>query len=485
MNYIDGHWIEGIGHEFVSKNPVDNTIIWRGQQASLDQVQEAFYAAMRQQSYWGNITLNARMAHLQAFAEQVEIQRSRLVELIALETGKPFWEAETEAQAVVAKIKISIQAYEERTSDKSNHDEATATTSAIRYKPQGVMAVLGPFNFPAHLSNGHIVPALLAGNTIVYKPSELTPYVAEFIVQCWHHSGLPKGVLNLIQGDAAVAKQLLSQDIQGVAFTGSYRAGLAIHQSMSHRPEVMVALEMGGNNPLIVDELKNMPAAIYQIILSSFITAGQRCSCARRLMLPNSAFGDEIISQLITACQAIQIGAPNHQPEPFMGPVISDTQAKQHLLSQQALQNLGGKPLLMMQHLDENSGFLTPGLMDMTDVKTPPDEEIFAPFIQIYRYDTFEQALDLANQTKYGLAAGLLSDKRQAYEYFSQKIRAGLIYWNRATTGASSQLPFGGVGHSGNHRPSAYFAADYCTYPTASLEQAAVSMPPKKLPGLG
>ncbi|MDI1353030.1 MAG: aldehyde dehydrogenase family protein, partial [bacterium] len=326
--------------------------------------------------------------------------------------------------------------------------------------------------------------ALLAGNTILYKPSEQTPAVAEFIMDCWAQSELPSGVINCLQGDASCGEVLLAQPIQGVYFTGSYAAGLSIHQQFSMRPEVILALEMGGNNPLIIDEVEDITAAVYQTLLSTLITSGQRCTCARRIFVPLSLTGDQFLKHFIKACKQITIGSFEQEPTPFMGPVISHIQALKHLQAQKSLLAAGGESLLDMSLLTKYTGFLSPGIIDMTKVKNPKDEEIFAPLVQIYRYTHFDEAIELANQTRFGLAAGLLSDNEQNYQHFYQSIRAGLINWNRPTTGASSTLPFGGVGLSGNHRPSAYFAADYCSYPIASLEQSTLNTPTPLLPGI-
>lgn len=481
QQYIAGQWLEGQGRNFSSINPANNTIIWHGKMATEEEISAAYSAAERALSTWALLSLEARTQYLLSFVQTVEKNRAKLTALISLETGKPLWEAATEVSSVIGKINLSIKAYQERTSthEVSNPD----ALGYIRYKPTGVVAVLGPFNFPVHLSNGHIVPALLAGNTIVYKPSELTPAVAELIVQCWHQSGLPAGVINLIQGDASVAKSLLEKNIQAVYFTGSYSAGVQIHKQLAERPEVLVALEMGGNNPLVIDEVSNLDAALYQTALSAFLTAGQRCSCARRVIIPNTSFGDEFLSKFIQLSSTLRIGPFTEEPEPFMGPVIRPQHALKHLESQKNLIELGGKPLLPMSLLHPGSGFLSPGVMDMTAVTNAPDEEIFAPLIQIYRYQHFEEALLIANQTKYGLVAGLLSDSPERYQQFYNSIKAGLINWNRPTTGAASNLPFGGIGHSGNHRPSAYFAADYCAYPIASLEQPEL-ITPKLPPGI-
>lgn len=481
-HYIDGQWRVGSGSPLCSINPADGSLIWQGAHATAEEITAACDAAHRALPDWAQLDFSVRAKHMQLFGQQVDEKKQELAQLISRETGKPLWESATEVSSVIGKVNLSIQAYQERTTE--HYTDNAEATSHLRYKPHGVVAVLGPFNFPAHLSNGHIIPALLAGNTIVYKPSELTPAVAEFILQCWHDSGLPAGVINCVQGDAASAKILLQQDIQGVYFTGSYTTGRQINTLFSDRPEVILALEMGGNNPLIIGAVQHIPAAVYHTILSSFITAGQRCTCARRVMIANNEAGDRFLHHLITACKKLRVGACTEKPEPFMGPVISYNHALAHLAAQRSLQQAGGKALLTMSLLAENTGLLSPGIIDMSEVPHPADEELFAPLIQLYRYQDFEHALELANQSRYGLAAGLLSDNQEHYKQFYHTVRAGLINWNRPTTGAAGSLPFGGIGRSGNHRPSAYFAADYCAYPIASLEQAILALPTQPLPGI-
>lgn len=482
QHYLNGKWQSSTGEPLISSNPLDNTLIWQGNSATAKEIAIASDAAHRALTSWALLDSKNRSQYLQKFAEIVEKNRQTLTELISLETGKPLWEAATEVSAVIGKVKLSLQAYEERTSEKKT--PTPEATACLRFKPHGVVAVLGAFNFPAHLSNGHIVPALLAGNTVIYKPSELTPGVAAFIMQCWHESGIPAGVINCVQGNASTGELLLSSDIQGVYFTGSYKTGKRIHQHFSDRPEIILALEMGGNNPLIVDDINDIDAAVYQTLLSTLITAGQRCTCARRVLIKDSSIGDFFLDKLITAFRKVKVGAFTEQPEPFMGPVISHKQALAHLQSQQQLVEAGGNSLLTMNLLRENSGLLSPGIIEMSNAHTILDEEIFAPFVQVYRYQNFDEALMMANKTRYGLAAGLLSDSVTQYQQFYQTIRAGLINWNRPTTGAAGNLPFGGVGCSGNHRPSAYFAADYCAYPIASMEQPTLNKPSQLLPGI-
>lgn len=480
--YINGLWIKGRGKVLHSINPSYGIPLWMGNHANDNEMESAFQSAQEALSFWSELSFEERAHYTKKFAEQVEKNRDQLALLISRETGKPLWESYTEVTAVTGKINLSIQACHERTWPKET--STAEATAHLRFKPQGVVVVLGAFNFPAHLSNGHIVPALLAGNTVLYKPSEQAPAVAEFLVQCWHDSGLPPGVLNCLQGDAGCGNFLLSQDIQGVYFTGSFPTGQRIHQQFGDRPNVILALEMGGNNPLVVDEITNIQAAVYHSILSTLITSGQRCTCARRVIIPDTPMGDIYLQQLINAFSSVSISPFDNDPQPFMGPVICHDQALKHLQAQQRLQQSGGESLLSMKLLVENTGLISPGIMDMSAVNSPPDEEIFAPFIQVYRYQHFDEAIELANNTRYGLAAGLLSDNELRFKHFYQKIRAGLINWNRPTTGAASSLPFGGIGCSGNHRPSAYYAADYCSYPVASMEQPVLSIPDALLPGI-
>ena len=320
---------------------------------------------------------------------------------------------------------------------------------------------------------------------MVFKPSELTPKVAELTVHCWIAAGLPAGVLNLVQGGRETGVALAGDPgIDGVFFTGSSRTGNLLHQQFAGRPDKILALEMGGNNPLLVDEVKELDAAVYTIIQSAFISAGQRCTCARRLLVPQGAWGDALLARLVEVCRTITVGAFDEQPAPFMGSVIS-LQAAQALLAAQAeLAAKGGVKLLEMTQPQADAALLTPGIIDVSAVAQRPDEEFFGPLLQVVRYADFDAAIDEANNTQYGLAAGLLSDSRARYQHFWLRSRAGIVNWNKQLTGAASSAPFGGVGASGNHRASAYYAADYCAYPVASLETASLALPATLTPGV-
>ncbi len=482
-HYIAGAWQAGAGDALESLNPVTQAVVWTGKAATAAQVDAAVHAARAAFPAWARLTLDERIAVLERFAATLKARGDELARTIGEETGKPLWESATEVTSMVNKVAISIQSYRERTGEKSG--PLADATAVLRHKPHGVVAVFGPYNFPGHLPNGHIVPALLAGNAVLFKPSELTPQVAELTVQCWIEAGLPAGVLNLLQGARDTGVALAAHaGIDGLFFTGSSRTGNLLHQQFAGRPDKILALEMGGNNPLVVEEVSDLDAAVYTIIQSAFISAGQRCTCARRLLVPQGAWGDALLARLVAVAATIQVGAFDAQPAPFMGSVISLEAARQLLKAQAHLLSSGATALLAMSQPLENAALLTPGIIDVTAVSERPDEEFFGPLLQVIRYADFAGAIAEANNTQYGLAAGLLSDSAERYQQFWLESRAGIVNWNKQLTGAASSAPFGGVGASGNHRASAYYAADYCAYPVASLESERVSLPATLTPGV-
>ncbi|MDX7998143.1 succinylglutamate-semialdehyde dehydrogenase [Xenorhabdus sp. Reich] len=482
-NYIGGEWIEGQGLSVIKYSPVDQQILWQANGASANQVDEACQSARKAFPVWARLAVEQRIAIIQAFADLLAQEKENIARVISEETSKPLWETRTEVQSMIGKIAISIEAWEQRT---GYSETAMPDGKAIlRHRPHGVMAVFGPYNFPGHLPNGHIVPALIAGNTLVFKPSELTPMTAEKTVELWVRAGLPAGVLNLVQGGRETGGALLdSRAIDGVLFTGSAATGFHFHRVLAGQPEKMLALEMGGNNALIVDDYDDLEAAVYTVIQSAFISAGQRCTCARRLLVKQGEKGDALIQRLLDATRQIAPAHWNTEPQPFMGGVISLAAAESLLEAQSKLLALGGVPLLTLTQPDPRSTFMTPGIIDLTDANDVPDEEYFGPLLTLRRYDTFDEAISIANDTRFGLASGLISPDAALFEKLVQEARAGIVNWNKPLTGASSKAPFGGIGASGNHRPSAYYAADYCAWPIASLTADNVVLPETPAPGL-
>ena len=469
--------------EFKSLNPATGETLWSGAAAGAHEVDVAARAARAAFESWSEKPFAEREAIARAFGKLLEQNKETLAQTIAQETGKVLWDARGEVAAMINKIEISVRAYQQRTG--SSASESGGVTSALHHRPHGVVAVFGPYNFPGHLPNGHIVPALLAGNTVLFKPSELTPRIAEETVKLWQQAGLPPGVLQVLQGERATGEALAAHpELDGLYFTGSARVGALLHQQFAGRPHKILALEMGGNNALVVGEVGDTKAAVLDILQSAFMTSGQRCTCARRLFVPTGATGDALLAQLTDVTSRLKIGRWNDEPAPYMGCVISPGVAEQMLAAQSKLLALGAKSLLEMKRLPLGAAFVSPGILDVSSVNELPDQEHFGPLLQVIRYKTLGEAITGANRTRYGLSAGLLSDRREDWDLFHKKIRAGIVNWNRQTTGASSAAPFGGIGASGNHRPSAFYAADYCAYPVASMEAPRSMLPAQLPPGI-
>jgi len=465
---INGEWRDGAGAAFSSFDPATGEEVWQGAAATRNDVEDAVSAARSAFEKWALTPLDERIAIMERYRDLMKRDGGELARLIARETGKPFWETKTEAATVAGKVDVSIKACHERTGTRETL--TGATTGMLRHKPHGVMAVLGPYNFPAHLANGHIVPSLIAGNTVVFKPSEMTPGPGAFIVERMVEAGVPAGVVNMVQGARETGEALTGADIDGVLFTGGAKTGLAIHKMFADRLDVIVALELGGNNPLIWWDTDDVDAAAFAVVQSAFLTSGQRCTCARRLILPEGEGGDKAIDALAKLTDRLIIDQPFADPQPFMGPVISPKVAEGLERAFDQLVEREGEAIRNLSVRDEGGAFVTPGIVDVTRADAVPDEEHFGPMLKVFRVNDFDEAIARANATKFGLSAGILTDDKTKWEKFLALSRAGVVNWNRQTTGASGAAPFGGIGASGNHRPAGYYAADYCAYPVASME---------------
>lgn len=481
--YICGQWHIGHGPLLQSINPATEEMVWQGLTADENDVNLAIESARSAYPEWFESGIETRIAFLRKYKQILEAEKNSLATTISLENGKPLWESFGEVNAMIGKVDISIDAYVHRCPEIFKEDKQRQMIT--RHHPHGVIAVFGPFNFPGHLPNGHIIPALLAGNTIVFKPSELTPLVAEKMIKIWEQVSLPKGVINLIQGGPDTGRMLAGHpDIDGLFFTGSWNTGSLLTQLFSKKPGKILALEMGGNNPLIVSTVTDLQACAYTTIQSAYLSSGQRCTCARRLIVPSGSLGDAFLSELIKMIGHLKIGPHTSRPEPFMGPVISINAAEKLLSAQENLKSQGGICLVEMKQCEPKSAFLSPGLIDVTQVKNRSDEELFGPILQLIRVDSFEKAIKEAANTEYGLTAGLLSDSKDEFEQLAKSLKAGLLCWNTPTTNASSALPFGGTGKSGNFRPTAYYAADYCAYPMTFMESQSLKLPENLAPGI-
>ncbi len=486
-DFINNHWLlsENGDDEWTVQSPADlkDVVVRAG--AKYEHVEKAVEAARAAYLPWAHLGLEKRKQYLQRLKEVFITKAPELAEIIARETGKPLWESKTEAAAMASKIDITLAHSLKLVAEEEVKDALPGVNGYIRFKPRGVMAVVGPFNFPAHLPNGHIIPALIAGNTVVFKPSDKAPGVGQWMAEAYASADFPLGVFNLVQGRIEVGKRLvMHESVDGVLFTGSYEVGLKIKQdTLTHFWKILV-LEMGGKNATVVWDDADLKKAVYESLIGAFMTAGQRCSCTSRIIL-HPAIKDQFIDQFYAGAKKLKIG--HWRDNAFMGPLISADSVEKFVRYQEIAKREGAESLMRGKALSlENEGYYVTPSINIVPAFEPKSvyqkSEIFGPNVAMFTTDSFEQALAINNSSGFGLVMSLFTKNRALYEKALIEAQVGQLNLNRTTNGASSKLPFGGMNKSGNDRASAHFAIQYCTVPVASLEDpgpfTGANMPP-------
>lgn len=442
--------------------------------AKYEHVHLAVDAARKAYLPWAHLGFEKRREHLLRLKEVFLARGAELAEIISRETGKPLWETKGEAAGLANKIDITLNHSMKLVAEEEIKDALPGISGFIRHKPRGVMSVIGPFNFPAHLPNGHIVPALACGNTIVFKPSEKTPATGQWMAESFREAQFPAGVFNMVHGLVETGKRLVNHDsVDGVLFTGSYEVGLKIKQDTLTQFWKILALEMGGKNATVVWKDADLKKAVYESLVGSFMTSGQRCSCTSRIILHRD-IRDQFIEQFYANAKKLKIG--HWRDQVFMGPLISADSMEKFLRYQEIAKREGAESLMRgkaLENLEHSGYYVTPSInlvekFDPTSVYQK--SEIFGPNVAIFTVDSFEEALKINNSSGFGLVMSLFSKDRALYEKALIEAQVGVLNLNRTTNGASSRLPFGGMNKSGNDRPSAHYAVQYCSVPVSSLE---------------
>jgi len=452
-----------------------------------DHIDEACLAAKKAFIPWMRLSLDERKNYLLKLKDVFDKHTEQMAQIISRDTGKALWDAMTEAKNLGNKIDITINNSLKLIDETHIANALPGVEGVVRHKGRGVMAVLGPFNFPAHLPNGHIIPALISGNTVVFKPSEQTPAVGQFMAELIEKAGLPPGVFNLVQGDGESGRRLAAnENVDGVLFTGSYEVGLKIKQeTMTHYWKIL-ALEMGGKNATVVWEDADLDKAIYETLIGAYLSTGQRCSGTSRVII-HPKIADEFTERFYQAAKKLTIG--HWSENPFMGSLINAAAVEKYIRFQEIANREGCESMMRGKSLDlKQKGFYVTPSIHLVNKFDPNSvyqkSEIFGPNVAIYKSGDFDETLNMVNSTGYGLVMSLFSKNKALYEESLLKARVGLLNWNRTTNGASSRLPFGGMGKSGNDRPSADYAIQYCTVPVASLEDPTPFDKTKMLPGI-
>lgn len=482
---IDGTWRRASGPRMDIHNPAAPAdLVYSCNAATSADLEHAVRSARNACDTWAETPATDRFKLLREYAKIAEDRKQILANVIRAETGKPHWDAAAEAALIGAKVAATLdEGPLSRVESRTIKITETREGRTI-FRPHGVMAVIGPFNFPAHLPNGHIVPALAMGNAVIFKPSDKTPasgaLIADWMNEAAANMKAPAGIINLIQGGATTAGALVAHDdIDGVLFTGSWNVGRRIIEANIDRPGRMLALEMGGNNAAVVMDDADLEQAIIECARSAFIGTGQRCTCTRRVLV-HRAIAKQFIDGIVKFSRQIVVGDPGS--DVFMGPLISESAREQVLRSQSEFMRAGAHALLACQVPEHVNGwFLSPGILQVegftkAESGAGADVEVFGPLVRISVIDSLDDAIAQANETRFGLAAAIFTRDNSTADRFAQRIRAGCVNVNCGTAGASSKLPFGGIGLSGNHRPAGAFSLDYCAYPMAQMtEQSTIS----------
>jgi succinylglutamic semialdehyde dehydrogenase len=469
VDLVDGTFAEPPRADGIieDRSPGDLSVVLGRHGWAYDQVDRAVSAARAAQPAWAQRPLAERGALVRRIGEVLAAREEELARAIALDVGKPLWEARVEAQSSAAKAAITVDDGLKLVATFGAPGQANAE---CRFRPLGVAAVLGPFNFPVHLPNGHVLPALACGNTVVFKPSEIAPHAAEVYARCIVEAGVPAGVFNLVQGPGPVGALLAAhQGIDAVLFTGSWNVGQAIQRACLGQTKLL-ALEMGGKNAAIVLRDADLDKAIYDAVFSAFVSAGQRCTAAGRLIVegpPERA--DAIAARVAAAAQRLSIGHPLRDGV-FMGPLASEAAVEKFFAG------IRSAPEAILESRPLSPGglrgcYVTPSVHRVHERtgSVYEREELFGPDLGVYHAATAEEAVSIANATEYGLAASVHTSSRDSFERCLSLLECGVVNWNAPTVGASGRLPFGGLKRSGNHRPAGLYSTLYCAAPVAVM----------------
>ena len=458
---IDGREVHG-GSEFDDRSPIDTRILLgRFQSASRDQVREAIAAARRTYPAWSRRPWQERVALLKKVADAIRRRRWELSALMGFEAGKNRLECVGDVEESADLIEYYCQQVESHagfvtTLGTLGPNEENASV----LKPYGVWAVISPFNFPLALAAGPAGGALVAGNTVVFKPASVTPLLGYALLEAMVEAGIPSGVFNFITGSGGTAGQELvdNPDVDGIVFTGSKDVGMRLMRDNVARPVPrLLIIEMGGKNPALVMKSADLDKASDGVMRSAFGAQGQKCSACSRVYVDRH-IRDRFVQLLVEKTKKIAIGNPLNR-DVYLGPVINEEAVKTYERAIAQARQDGGSILTGGRRLTDgefaHGWFVEPTVIDGLPAAHPLfGEELFVPITVVADVLSVDEAIDLANRTEYGLTAGIFSEDEREIQEFFDRVQAGVTYANRragATTGAWPGInSFGGWKASGS-----------------------------------
>jgi len=456
--YVNGQERNGT-ERAEERSPIDNDIIiGHFAQATKEDARDAVAAAKEAYPAWSQKPWQERIEILRQAADLISERVFELGALTALEVGKNQLEALGEVEEAADLIRYYCHQMEEHDGfsvPMGQLSDEEKTRSVLR--PYGVWAVISPFNFPIALSAGPVGGALAAGNTVVLKPSEQGFLIALKLYEILHEAGVPAGVVHVLTGPGETVGQELHEnpDVAGLTFTGSYEVGMKIYKNIAKDWPKPVIVEMGGKNPAIVSARADIDKATDGVLRSAFGYSGQKCSACSRVLVQRPVY-DDFVAQLVAKTKKTNVGNPL-EAGVYVGPVI-DAAAVERFESAATQAKKEGRVIAGGARIQQDE-MARGNFVEPTVVEVPIDsdlwrDELFVPLVAVHPVDSLEQALELANDTPYGLTAGFYSEDRTEVDMFLDNIEAGVVYVNRragATTGAWPGIqPFGGWKGSGN-----------------------------------
>ena len=468
-NFINGKWVDSVtGRTFESRNPANwDEVVAVFPASSPEDVEKAVQAAKEAYPKWKKVPAPKRAEIMRRVAEILLERKEELARLMTREMGKVLKEAKGDVQEA---IDTGFYAFGEgRRLFSYNTPSELPNKYALTFRqPMGVWGIITPWNFPMALPSWKIFPALLGGNTVVFKPPSDAPAVAAEFVKAFEEAGLPPGVLNMVTGSGReVGEPILTHpDIVGISFTGSSETGKRIAEGAGKQLR-KVSLELGGKNGMIVMEDADLELALDGVLWGAYGTTGQRCTATSRLILHEAIF-DQFIEMLVERAKALKIG-DGLKPEVEVGPLINEGQLRKVDYYVGVGKEEGAKLILGGHRLEEGElakgWFYAPTIfIDVNPSMRIAQEEIFGPVLSVFKIRSYEEAIEVINSTQYGLSSSIYTRNLLYAMRAIEDIEAGITYVNAPTIGAETHLPFGGVKNTGNgHREGGWTAYEIFT----------------------
>lgn len=457
-DFVAGRFISPEGEALVSTNPAQGGATVLETAWSPGRVELACQAANEASTAWASLRRQERFDALLRLREALRGRATELADAIVGETGKIRSEAQGEVNALLSRFDMVKNAVDR---DLQEAPVPGFPGEELRYHALGVVGVIGPFNYPLHLCHAHAIPALVMGNTVVVKGSEVTPLCAQVYAQAADDAKLPPGVFNMIQGrgesGAALAR---NKNVRGLCFTGSYKVGREITRQAVERPELLVALEMGGKNTVVVAEDADLRQAAHEVVVGGYLTTGQRCTCTDRVLV-HARRREQFLAALVPMVESLTFGDPE-APSSFAGP-MSTSHGRDALEAALAKAEAAGAEPIVAGGRMEGGSYARPSLHVLPsgthEVPGYTDVELFGPSIGIETFSDDDEAIAVLRSSEFGLANSVFTFSNERFNRFYLETNSGILNRNRSTNQASPRLPFGGLGKSGNYRPAGAHAA--------------------------